>query len=250
MKEKVILNWYESVDSTMNVAAEHIGNAPDLSVYAADFQTAGRGQRGNRWRSGKAENLTFTILLRPVFLPAAQQFVISEISALAVAGYLRQKGVGVKIKWPNDIYVAEKKICGMLIEHTVCGANLSVSLCGIGINLNQKNFDSSLPNPTSLLLESRRQSPYERKEELLELLSLFCHYYRRAEAGEYEPLEREYLSYLYRMGEYFTYIDCRGSREIPIEARIVGIDSNACLLLEKRDGSVNSYTFKEVKYII
>lgn len=250
MKEKVILNWYESVDSTMNVAAEHIGDAPDFSVYVADFQTAGRGQRGNRWESGKAENLTFTILLRPVFLHASRQFVISEISALAVAGYIRQKGVRVNIKWPNDIYVADKKICGMLIEHTLCGASLSVSLCGIGINLNQKNFDGSLSNPTSLLLESGRQNPYERREELLELLSLFCRYYRRAQTGEYEALEREYLSYLYRMGEYFTYIDCRGGREVPIEARIVGIDNTACLLLEKRDGTVNSYSFKEVKYLI
>lgn len=250
MKEKVILNWYESVDSTMNVAARNMDTAPDMSVYVADYQTQGRGQRGNRWESCKAENLTFTILMRPEFLKAQQQFVISEVSALSVAAYLKGKGVPVKIKWPNDIYAADKKICGMLIEHTLCGANLSVSTSGIGININQKEFDSSLPNPTSLILETGEETPYDRKRELLSFLSIFCDYYSMARAGEYGRLEQEYLSCLYRKGEYFKYIDCRNSAEETIEAKIIGIDQCACLLLEKRDGSVDSYSFKEIKYII
>lgn len=244
------MNWYESVDSTMNVASRNMDTAPDLSVYIADYQSAGRGQRGNRWESAKAENLMFTILMRPGFLKARQQFVISEVSALSVAKYLETKGLSVKIKWPNDIYVSDRKICGMLIEHTLCGDNLSVSVSGIGININQKEFDSSLPNPTSLILETGRREPYDRREELMQFLSIFCSCYNLARAGACQLLEKEFLSRLYRKGEWFDYIDCRGGEEKKIEARIVGIDSQACLVLQLRDGSTASFSFKELKYVI
>ena len=247
----------------MNVASRNMDTAPDLSVYIADYQSAGRGQRGNRWESAKAENLMFTILMRPGFLKARQQFVISEISALSVAKYLETKGLSVKIKWPNDIYVSDRKICGMLIEHTLCGDNLSVSVSGIGININQTEFDSSLPNPTSLMLETGRwelrggeqrlQRPvlpfhFQFLEQFLDKIWSIHKEYLIKNAKLF--LEKEFLSRLYRKGEWFDYIDCRSGEEKKIEARIVGIDSLACLVLQLRDGSTASFSFKELKYII
>ena len=92
--------------------------------------------------------------------------------------------------------------------------------------------------------------PYDRREELMQFLSIFCSCYNLARAGAFQLLEKEFLSRLYRKGEWFDYIDCRSGEEKKIEARIVGIDSLACLVLQLRDGSTASFSFKELKYII
>ena len=238
----------ESVDSTNTYAADHFDTLNDGTLVVAETQTSGHGRLGRKWHSPRG-NIYASFVMKDLF---GEPFHATMVSSLAVLSVLNDlvPGHGAYIKWPNDIYAADKKICGMLIEHTLCGANLSVSTSGIGININQKEFDSSLPNPTSLILETGEETPYDRKRELLSFLSIFCDYYSMARAGEYGRLEQEYLSCLYRKGEYFKYIDCRNSAEETIEAKIIGIDQCACLLLEKRDGSVDSYSFKEIKYII
>ncbi len=158
MEKKLTIKWFKSIDSTNLQAHRELPHAEEGTVWVADFQTAGRGQRGNSWESSKGENLLFTILLRPDFVPVADQFSISQITALAIVKYLESKGLQPKIKWPNDIYINDKKICGILIEHTLSGANLSASILGIGININQMVFESDAPNPTSLLLELQQRN--------------------------------------------------------------------------------------------
>ena len=109
--------WLDTVDSTNNEARRRIESADSLSVVAAKWQTAGRGQRGNTWSSAAGENLTFSVTLKlpQDSLPAADQFAVSEASAIAVADFLSSKGISVRIKWPNDIYAGDRKICGMRI---------------------------------------------------------------------------------------------------------------------------------------
>ena len=120
------------------------------SVAVADFQTAGRGQVGNKWESERGRNLTFSVIVYPEHLPANRQFLISQISALSVKETLDYYVDEVTVKWPNDIYWCDKKICGMLIENELAGNRMFDSIVGIGINLNQWEFRGDAPNPVSL----------------------------------------------------------------------------------------------------
>ena len=129
----------------------------DGDIVWADFQTAGRGQRGHTWESRAGENLTFSVVLEPTFLPAREQFLLSEAVALALVDMLAEQGVEARIKWTNDIYVGDRKLVGILIEHTYSGCNLSRTIAGVGINVNQRAFSADVPNPTSMALETGRE---------------------------------------------------------------------------------------------
>ncbi|OFY38631.1 MAG: biotin--[acetyl-CoA-carboxylase] ligase [Bacteroidetes bacterium GWF2_40_14] len=244
------IKWFDTIDSTNNEAFRQIESAQDFTIYAAKFQTSGRGQKGNSWESALGKNLTFSILIKPVLLKATDQFLVSQIVALGILRYLEGFGIKAKIKWPNDIYVENSKICGILIEHYLSGANLSVSILGIGLNLNQSEFASDAPNPTSLLLETGEEHMPEK--ELLAIISPIKEYYDKLNVKAYkafkEVTEKLYTESLYKFGEFSLYQET-STQEIFV-ARITGIDKNACLVLEKRDGSNKSYAFKEIRYIL
>ena len=122
----------------------------ELTVVVADFQTSGRGQRGNSWESAPSKNLLFSTVIFPEFLEARRQFLISQVISLAIKEELDTYTTDISIKWPNDIYWKEKKICGMLIENDLMGRNISQSIVGIGININQEAFHGAAPNPVSI----------------------------------------------------------------------------------------------------
>lgn len=244
-------------DST-NLEASRHKDAEDMSVWTALFQTEGRGQRGNVWESAFGENLTFSILFKPsFFIPASGQFVISQISSVGVASYLETSGLSPKIKWPNDIYIEDRKICGMLIENTISGDRLAAGISGIGLNLNQRSFSPELPNPTSLLLEKERAGGrpcplYDSDSELERLLEHIFGYYRLAAGQEgRERIKKEYLARLYRMGKECLFDETLPGRPVRrFSGRIAGVDENtARLVIETADG-MKMYAFKEIRYVI
>ena len=133
MSVRIPIEWFETVDSTQNVIQERAMTLDNLSVVAAGYQTAGRGQRGNRWLAGKDENLTFSMLLRFGETPlppleAGDQFALSMAASMGVADYLSSRGIESMVKWPNDIYVRNRKICGMLIENVLDGTMVARTL--------------------------------------------------------------------------------------------------------------------------
>lgn len=145
------------IDSCPSTNAAIDRSAPHGSALMALEQTAGRGQRGNSWEAEPGKNITLSLLLRPENLPARCQFEISEAVALGVVDLLDSIGIEqVALKWPNDVYVADNKICGILIENTLCGAEIALSVAGIGLNVNQQTFVSDAPNPVSLSLLTGR----------------------------------------------------------------------------------------------
>ena len=163
------------------------------------------------------------------------------------------------IKWPNDIYIGNKKICGMLIEHSISGDKLSGSIVGIGLNLNQKVFASDAPNPTSLAIELGEE--YDRKEELTRLLEYICTAYQELEDGFHKELDTEYTQNLYRLDQFhkFIEIDPNAPADMPVEkmaagnaitARIIGVDQYGCAILEHEDGTKKTYPFKGIRYIL
>ena len=250
------IKWFDEVDSTNSRIAGDKSSLDDFTTYAAKGQTAGRGQKGNVWLSAKGENLTFSTLLRPEWLPVQEQFAVSQATALAVVDYLAGKGVTAKIKWPNDIYVGERKICGILIENSLEGEHLATSIVGIGLNLNQTVFPDSVPNPVSLkMVTGRRYCP---EEELVTFLGFLRERYgltrsSRSRNGQ----DIEYMESMFRRGEWHNFERMEES-DVPVEkrnghvfrARILGTNSDGRLLLENEEGIVNPFAFKEIKYII
>lgn len=146
----------ESVDSTNSYVSAHSADLEDLTMVIADSQTAGRGQRGNSWESEPGKNLTFTLLYRPKDLKPIEQFSLSEATALAMTDYLHSIGLNALVKWPNDIYVDNRKISGILIEHSITSRSIEHTRIGVGLNINQWEFRSDAPNPVSIyqLLET------------------------------------------------------------------------------------------------
>ena len=153
MEDSAAIIWLKLTDSTNDEARRRLDALDNLSVLAAETQTAGRGQGDHTWTSAPGQNLTFTLVLK---FPPCAPIATSEILLItqAVTGgirrYLLSKGVESRIKWPNDIYVGDRKICGILIENILDGKQVSSSMIGIGLNLNQDRFPADLPNPVSL----------------------------------------------------------------------------------------------------
>lgn len=237
--------WLESVDSTnsycMKLAQE--GEQEGL-VVAAFFQEKGRGQRGNTWESKRGENLTFSLLLRPNFLRVEEQFIISKAIALSICDWLKNNNVDACIKWPNDIYIGEKKIAGVLIENSFSSPFLGISIIGIGLNLNQTIFSSSIPNPISLTLLTGLQ--YRPEVVLSELIVSIQMRYHQLKYGLKEKIAEDYLKSLYRFQKFYNY----GSSDGSFKARITGIKPTGEIILEMEDGQRKSFGFKEVTFEI
>ncbi len=160
--EATYVKWLDSVKSTNSYLAEIADDAPHGTVVAARAQTAGRGQRGNSWEAEPGKNLTFSLLLRPDAVDAVDQFRISEAVSLGVVDALRSEvhlPERIAVKWPNDIYFDNRKICGILIENSLMGRSIKHSIAGIGINVNQREFRSDAPNPVSLWQITGREIP-------------------------------------------------------------------------------------------
>lgn len=234
---------FEEVTSTNDLAREEQFAHGDL--LWAERQTAGRGQRGHTWLSVAGENLTFTLVVEPQFLPARDQFFLSACSALALCDCFTHFGIESRIKWTNDIYVEDRKLVGILIEHFYAGANLRKTLIGIGINVNQTEFDPSLPNPTSMLLEGEKR--YDREEVLRTFYACFMARYRQVEQGDAEAVLGEYHRLIYRLGEEQLFRLPNGEE---LTATIEGIESDGALRLLHAWGKRHSYHFKEIEFVI
>ena len=214
-------------------------------VVWAERQTAGRGQRGHTWISPEGENLTFSLLLEPRFLPVGKQFLLSEAVALALCDEFTDGGVDARIKWTNDIYIGDRKAVGILIEHNYSGSTLARTIVGIGINVNQQVFDPELPNPTSLALAAGRTFC---REEILEgFLAHLAARYAMLERGEVESLQRDYHDRLYRLGERHRYRLPDGTL---FDAVLEGVRPSGGLLLRWDDGTLGEYLFKEVEFVL
>lgn len=215
----------------------------EFTVITVENQTAGRGQRGNYWESEPGKNLTFSLLVRPGFLEAREQFLISQIVSLSIKEELDRFGDGFTVKWPNDIYWNDLKICGILIENNLSGREISESIIGAGVNLNQHSFSSPAPNPVSLVRITGRE--HSRREFLNNVLVRFADYYRELREGNRTQITEAYDRSLYRRHGYHAYEDSKG----PFRAAVAGVNPDGILLLRDTEGAIRNYAFKEVAFI-
>ena len=245
--------WFEwirlqATESTNKFVKHYRPVSPkDMVLVSADFQTEGRGQAGNSWESEEGQNLLFSLLLHPRDVAADRQFVLSQAMALAVCETLSgYAGEGVSIKWPNDIYWNDRKICGTLIENTLSGKNIEDCIIGVGVNVNQTDFKSDAPNPVSLRQLLGR--PVSREAVMNRLLARFARYYAALQrGGEAERLHRAYGERLYwRDGRLHDFADARGA----FRARLDGVEPDGRLRLTDASGVTRHYAFKEIRYVL
>ncbi len=174
MSKKHDIIWFDTLDSTNDEARRRISEIDNLSVIATYVQTSGRGQGAHTWTSPHGENLLFSVVLKfgEGELPAGDVAKISIHTSNSIVRFLAGHGIEAWIKPPNDVYVGRNKICGTLIENSLKGSWVSHSIIGIGLNINQKNFDVSLPNPTSMVLETEKEA-YDLAACLEEFMTIF-----------------------------------------------------------------------------
>lgn len=241
------LGVIDSTNSYIRANAEQLwkaaGGAAMVVVYA-DEQTAGRGQRGNVWHSLAGENLLVSIMMRPSSLLVLSQFALSQAAALAVCETMVGFGIEARLKWPNDIYVGNRKLAGILVELDYCGSFVEQAIIGVGLNVNQTSFATMDKVPVSMRM--LQGASYDVEMVLSSLLDTFSHYASLLSRGIYDALATEYKSRLLGYNKVMRYRDASSY----FEAEIVDVAGDGHLLLKRSDGSLLQYAFKEVELLL
>lgn len=215
---------------------------PEGTVIMAEEQHMGRGQVGNRWEGEPGKNLTFSLLLRPDFLPAHDQFKLNIAISTAIHRVLSSfLGEAVKLKWPNDILVADCKLGGILIENSVQGTNIRESVIGIGINVNQTDFEFA---PRACSIKQLLHREYILTDLLYELCSSIEQSYRQLKTPRFLAEKEYYITHLYGLGENKVFRQQNSERIGKIE----GVDSQGRLIIRFENGS-ESFAFKEIEML-
>lgn len=225
---------------------------PDLTLIYTDSQTAGRGQATNRWESEAGQNVAFSLVCHPAAVPPARQFVLSEAIALAVArgvgeSVARQGGAlprPLEVKWPNDIYCGDRKLCGTLIECDLRGGRIANCIIGTGINVNQRVFRSDAPNPVSLWQLCGHG--FSTEAVLGSVCEEFARLYGLIAQGGADDVHTAYLQLLYRREGFHHFADRAGE----FSARIETVEPTGRLVLRLADGTRRDYEYKEVRYLL
>lgn len=230
--------------STNTIAADLIANkqAADGMLIITEHQTAGRGQRGNSWETAAGKNLTFSLILKPTFLAVQEQFYLTIITSLAIYDLLTELlPQGLSVKWPNDLYHYQQKLGGILIENTLKNTTLEWSVLGIGLNVNQKVFQT--PTASSLALAVGHE--FSRTELLQKLLPKLEGRYLQLRRGDQQALRKEYLSRLYWLGEMHTF----RSAGQEFNGKIIGIDKWGHLAVCLPTEELRYFRIKEIEFV-
>jgi BirA family transcriptional regulator, biotin operon repressor / biotin---[acetyl-CoA-carboxylase] ligase len=234
--------------STNKLAAEmHAqGEAIVQTILSTDFQTEGKGQESNAWHSEAGKNLLFSMVIHPKKLHPARQFMLTKAVSLGICDALAVlvPYENIRIKWPNDIYVDDKKMGGILISNTISGQDITLSIIGIGLNVNQTAFPEWIPNPVSLKqlmgMHADREALLAELENTISARLELLNY----QAGE-NKLDADYLEKLYQLHDWKFY-RVKGEE---ILGSITGVDEFGHLLLDTNDGSQLSCDLKEVVFL-
>lgn len=235
---------FETLDSTNDYALDlYSKNRPvEGTIILADFQTAGRGQFGRTWEAQRAENLTLSLVLYPKFIRADQQFLLNQALSLGVLDFLRVFPLqDVSLKWPNDLYIGNRKVGGILIQNVLRGMHLEAAVIGIGLNINQTEFGDHLERATSIRLETGQA--YERLDLLAQLVKTLEVRYLALRAGRTEQLQLDYLKNLKFFNKWQTYQDQSG---LEFQGKIVGVKPDGKLEIELSNKERRSFVFQEI----
>lgn len=239
---------FDQLDSTNETANELVNKkeVKEGTVILSEFQRQGKGQQGNYWESEAGKNLTISIILYPAFLPPEKQFMLTKVVSLAVQEFIQLiiPEADVKIKWPNDIYVRNRKVAGILINNAIQGNKLTYTVVGIGVNINQTQFMSNAPNPVSFYQISGIHHDMEYCQEVL--YKTLNKWYATLKNQNFKLIDTNYINSLYQFGVFKKYVILKKN----INAKIVGVSSYGKLLLENIHQKTFECDLKEVEFVI
>ncbi len=235
------IHYLPSCHSTNEVATNLLANgAEEGTVIITDNQTNGKGQRGNFWESDPFFNLTFSLILKPNFLPVQNQFQLIQVISISIVEAIQGLvSKTVKVKWPNDIYVGDKKIGGILIQNTVKGKRIESSVIGMGLNINQTIFQT--PNATSI--KALMCNQMDLNDVLNGVLKSIAENYLRLKNGEQKAIGVEYYNLLLGLNETRNF-----KAEESFSGKIIGVDAQGRLLIETGRG-IRCFQNQEVKFV-
>lgn len=245
------IHYLPRCQSTNDEAAQLIAQLEPAEglIVITDAQIAGRGQRGNVWQAEPGQNLTFSLILRPSFLTAPEQFWLTIAISLAISDALEPLTDGLlRIKWPNDLYLEEAKLGGILIENTLHGPVIAWSVIGLGLNVNQSNFAYS--TATSLQYRFPLADGYDLPGLLTILAERLEKRYLQLRSGQRDALKTDYLHRLFRYQEEHEF-EREGAHSQPQRFRgcIIGVDEIGRLAISTA-GNVMYFGFKEIAFVI
>lgn len=219
---------------------------PEGTAVLTDNQTDGRGQIGSQWLSDPGKNLLCSILLYPHGLLAEDQFILAQITSLAILDALSPICQGLTIKWPNDIYLDDRKLAGILIQNQWQGSSLRSAVIGIGLNVNQSSFDLPGTQPHSLVLFTGQE--YTIREVFQSIcIALECRY-TQWKQGDLRQLRAAYLKNLYAFEQPFIFEDCKTGRTFT--GIIQGVNNIGTLQVEDLStGLIMTFQHKEIRYL-
>ena len=242
-----VLHQLDAIGSTNQYALDVLSKSKPSEgiIFLTHNQYAGRGQVNKHWESEPRKNLTFSLLLYPTFLPARQQFLLSQAISLGIAETLQTFiPKKISIKWPNDLYVEDRKITGILIQNSLKGSSLQSAVVGIGLNVNQAIFKSDAPNPTSIFLETNQTL------DLNLVLDKLCQHieqrYLQLKAGHHQQLQKDYRQFLFRLNAPHLY---KRPDNAVFSGTIKGVTEIGQLQMETERG-MEVFSLKEVAYVL
>lgn len=243
-KEIIRLDEIDSTNSFLSSLLKQ-GSVEEGIVVVASMQTLGRGQVSNTWESEEGKNVLMSVLLLPDFINATEQFLISKVVSIAFAESVCEfvDLNRVKIKWPNDIYVDDYKIAGILIENNIRGTKISASVVGVGLNVNQEKFSESIPNPTSLKLVANKE--FDLADVLSQVLMKLDFWYNELRNQNFEEIGKRYLDLMYRFNIEARFKDGTGE----FIGRITGVNQYGMLCLVDDKDLARQYSFKEIEFL-
>lgn len=230
------------VYSTNNYAAELLNqtNLPNGTIIVSERQTKGRGQRGSSWESEPGKNITCSIVLYPN-ISIDQSFEIIMMAALSVYDLLNERDFDpIKMKWPNDVFVRNKKVAGILIENSISKGKIQHSIIGIGLNVNQTSFRND--KAASMLQLSGKE--WDLNQLLDQLLNHLNGYYLKVQ--QKQSLMSLYEEKTLGWQKNRTYITDSGREFV---GKIVGYSADGGVKILSEEETKN-YQFKEVQFVI
>jgi BirA family transcriptional regulator, biotin operon repressor / biotin---[acetyl-CoA-carboxylase] ligase len=237
------ITYLTECHSTNDVSLEKIKerSISEGSIIVADHQKAGKGQRGNQWLSEPGQNLTFSLVLQPVFISPDRQFYLSMAVSIALVEMLDQFGLKAMVKWPNDIVIQNgHKLAGILIENTLTHKRIEYAVVGIGLNINQRVFGSLSATSMANFLGH----PVALADVLEKIILQMEKNYLMLKSGKDEEIQKQYIQRLFRYGVWADY-----ESDSEFKGKIEGIDHSGRLEVRKTTGELVAYGLKEIKFL-
>jgi BirA family transcriptional regulator, biotin operon repressor / biotin---[acetyl-CoA-carboxylase] ligase len=237
--------FLKNLPSTNSHALDLLKNSklPEGTILYTNYQSAGKGYSGNKWESEDGKNLLISIIIYPSFIKPEDQFLISMTVSLGVCDFLMRFIPDCSIKWPNDIWVNNDKIAGLLLESSLADNKIEFTVVGIGLNINQKKFLSNTPNPVSL--NQLTGEIYDLPSSLEILSADLDKRYKQLIGGNYGEIKRDYVSKLYRLKEWHEFRDKKGK----FTGQILTVGDYGRLIIGRQNGEISEYSFKETEFI-